>query len=316
MGLLGNLGKWLLPTAEEEPAREVTNNAILNELLSCFDNSCQRESVGRSLLFNMHFLIILHPETYDSRMQSLAPIVNEAVKEFYARLARLKSRYDELVPVSPVWHFKFGPAAEFNNESIRTGDIKVIGMLTGLKQNYSPSESVTTTTTKVTMRVKATNAYDRMEMNPQVFRHINFLDSGTFQIRFSPDLRLGGNAAQPTTVIENGIANIDYYIADKGQGGKYTMRDKEIVIARKEPENMSHPNYLLIDSPAVSNPHARIKYNDGTGKFQIASFSNNETRVNEVVINKSEPANPQWSDLPDNAQLLLNTIITLKFKSI
>ncbi|MCW3120444.1 MAG: hypothetical protein JWM28_4526 [Chitinophagaceae bacterium] len=304
--------KWLMPEGSTD--QEVTNNSILNELIACFDDSCYKQSVGKSLLFNMHFLVLLHPDTYETRMQSLAPIVNEAVKEFYLRIAQRKMKYAEIVPVSSVWHFKFGPASVFNNETIREKDIKVIGVLTGLKHNAARDNSVPATTTKVTMRVKATNAYDKMDINPQIFKHINFLDSGTFEIKFSHDLSLSATPVQQQNFNDNGIATIEYYVGNTGLAGKYVMQDKEIVIARKEATNAAYSNYLLIESAGVSNPHARIKYNEAERKFQIASFSSNETRVNEILINKSELDNPRWNDLPDHSQLLLNTMITLQFK--
>lgn len=317
MGLWDKFKKGLVPASEitTNNKKEVTNNQILNELLYCFDKSCENLSVGESLLFNMNFLVIMHPDTYDARMQSFAPIVNEAVKGFYKRITSLKSHFSEITPVSTVWRFKFGPASSFNNEVISTNDIRVIGMPTGLKQNYSATDN-SGDMQKVTMRVKLTNAFDKMDLNPQVFRHITFLESGTFEVRYSNDLKLGGATAVQPAITESGIARIDYYIANKGLGGKYTMKDTEIVIARKEAANLAHPNYLLIDSEAVSNPHARIRYIENTRKFQIASFSNNETRVNEIAVSKSELGNPTWTDLPDNSQILLNTMVTLKFKNL
>lgn len=319
MGFWKKVKEGLLPSNEApvRSSKEVTNNQILNELFYCFDKSCDNLSVGESLVFNMNYLVILHPETYDARLQSFAPIVSEAVKGFYKRITNLKGKLTEVMPVSTVWRFKFGPASSFNNREIGLNDILVIGMPTGLKHNSSFNESSQGDLQKVTMRVNLTNAFDKMDLNPQVFRHINFLESGTFEVRFSPDLKLGGTSVTPQQpVTENGIARIDYYIANKGLGGKYTMKDTEIVIARKEAANLVHPNYLLIDSEAVSNPHARIRYVENTKKFQIASFSNNETRVNEAAISKSELGNPTWSDLPDNSQILLNTMVTLKFKNI
>jgi hypothetical protein len=72
----------------------------------------------------------------------------------------------------------------------------------------------------------------------------------------------------------------------------------------------------LIESGFVSNPHARIRWNDTQQSFQIASFSNNETRVNETVISKSEAGDPRWFDLKDKSQVLLNGMVTLTFKQL
>ena len=114
--------------------------------------------------------------------------------------------------------------------------------------------------------------------------------------------------------MDNGLARIEYFLGDKNKGDVYIMKDTEIVIARKEPENQGYSNYLLLDSEFVSNPHARIRLNEQTGKFQIASFSANETRANEMIIVKSNAALPRWFDLEPKSQILLNGIVTLEFK--
>jgi len=88
------------------------------------------------------------------------------------------------------------------------------------------------------------------------------------------------------------------------------MKDKEIVIARKDIDNIGYSNYLLIDSPYISNPHIRIRYNDDLRCFQLAAFSRNETRVNEKVIPKSDFTNPQWTNLSNNSQILLTAYYT------
>jgi hypothetical protein len=190
-------------------------------------------------------------------------------------------------------------------------------MLTGMKEARSSDEQAKNMTTKVTMRSKATNVYDRMDINLQALRFINFMQNGTFTVKFSHDLELGGgNNVTQALQVESGLARFECFIADKQEEQVYIMRDKEIVIARKEPENEKYGNYFLVDSPYISNPHARIRYNDTTAGFQIASFSRNETRVNEVPVTKSEPANPQWVDLGDASQILLNALVTLKIKII
>ena len=125
----------ILPESKDQRSTNgpVTNNVILKELLDCFDNSCKRESVGKSLLFNMHYLIILHPEVYEERLPSLPIIVKEALKAFYLKLKSYQKNYDELSPVSFHWHFRFAPGTDFNQERISVEDVRVIGMLTGLK---------------------------------------------------------------------------------------------------------------------------------------------------------------------------------------
>jgi hypothetical protein len=298
----------------------VTNNHILKELLDCFDNSCKRESVGKSLLFNMHYLIILHPEVYEERLPSLPIIVKEALKAFYSKLKSYKKNYEDLSPVSFHWQFRFAPGTDFNQEKISVEDVRVIGMLTGLKPAGSGGVD-RHNTAKVTMKSKATNVFDKMDLNLDVLRHVHFAENGTFTVKFNPDLMVtnvavASNGVQKTARNEAGLARIEYYTADTSKDAMYIMKDTEIVIARKEPENVGYSNYLLIESGFVSNPHARIRWNESQQSFQIASFSNNETRVNETVIAKSEADSPRWFDLKDKSQVLLNGMVTLTFKQL
>jgi len=312
----------ILPESTDQRAANgpVTNNYILKELMDCFENSCKRESVGKSLLFNMHYLIILHPEVYEERLPSLPVIVKEALKAFYAKLKTAKKNFDELSPVSFHWHFRFAPGTDFNQERISVEDVRVIGMLTGLKPAGSGG-SDRHNTAKVTMKSKATNVFDKMDINLDVLRHLHFAENGTFTVKFNPELTVTNvavtnNAGQRTARSEAGLARIEYYTADTSKDAVYIMKDTEIVIARKEPENVGYSNYLLIESGFVSNPHARIRWNESQQSFQIASFSNNETRVNETVIGKSEAGSPRWFDLRDKSQVLLNGMVTLTFKQL
>ena len=309
---LGTLKNLLIPEDRNEPL-QITNNDILDELLGCFDGSCRTESVGTSLMFNMHFLVILHPDVYEQRLPSLPVVVKEAVKMFYKKLQVSRRNYEDIAPVSSLWQFRFGPATDFNGEKITPGDIRVIGMLTGTRSDDIAGDQ--RAAAKVTMKSKATNVFDKMNLNLEVFRHIHFAGNGNFTVRFSNDLSLAiaGSMVKQTRNMENGFARIEYFMGDKNKGGVYIMKDTEMVIVRKELENQGYSNYLLIDSSYVSNPHARIRLNETTGKCQIASFSANETRVNEVIIARSDAENPQWMNLEPKSQVLLNGIVTLEF---
>ncbi|MEO5998807.1 MAG: hypothetical protein ABIN89_18700 [Chitinophagaceae bacterium] len=310
---LGTLKNLLIPEDRNEQV-QVTNNVILDELIDCFDGSCRTESVGTSLMFNMHFLVILHPDVYEQRLPSLPIVVKESVKIFYKKLHSYRKNYEDIAAVSSLWQFRFGPASDFNGEKITPNNIKVIGMLTGSRSAGFDDDSPASA--RVTMKSKATNVFDKMDLNLEVLKHIHFAGNGSFTVRFSNDLSLAiaGSMGKQTRNMENGFARIEYFMGDKNKGGVYIMKDTEMVIARKEPENQGYSNYLLIESSYVSNPHARIRLNEHTGKYQIASFSANETRVNEVVVTRSNAESPKWMNLEPKSQVLLNGIVTLEFK--
>ncbi|WP_338876154.1 FHA domain-containing protein [Spirosoma sp. SC4-14] len=327
-GWLGKLSKLLVPTslADATPANTITNTQILDELIASFSDSIRRESVGSSMLFNAHYLIILHPDTYEERQNAFPVIVNEAVKAFTSLIKSQKTNYEHIAPVSSNWFFKFGGGHEFGGEPIHPGDVKVIGALTGMLPGQGPAQA--SENWRATRRVKQTNRYEKVDLDPNTFRHIDFREPGAFVVKFTFDTNAEaikrpaglGNATQSAPIphrnLGSGLAQIDYYVAELSKEANYQMRDREIVVARKEPDNQHFPNYLLIESAYVSNPHARIRYNDATQSFQITSFSRNETRVNEQLIPRSEPASPQWFALPDDAQILLNSMVTLHFKRI
>ncbi|MEZ0538914.1 FHA domain-containing protein [Fibrella arboris] len=330
------LGNLLVPKRQSTAARTVTNEQILAELIRCFDTSLNRESIGTSLLFDAHYVIILHPASYAERLGALPVIVNEAVNAFNTRLKERNREPNRLVTVASHWHFKFGPGTEFDGRPITPADVEVIGSLTGasLENDSLSIPKAGNVNLKATRKVKNTNVYEKLDLNLPAFSHIDFRESGAFAVRIEPALltpRVSQPDAAPSTsapvavpaspapapspVRPDALARIDCYMADQNAEETYWMKDREVVIARLEPDNESFSNYIRLASPYVSNPHARIRYDATTGQFQLASFSRNETRLNEQVIARSEPGNPVWVALPNSAQILLNGVVTLTFQS-
>lgn len=319
-GWLGKFKNLLVPAsrAETNQVATVTNKRILDELVASFNDSVRRESVGSSMLFNAHFLIILHPDTYADRQNAFPVIVNEAVNAFTASIEAQKEQYGQVSPVASNWFFKFGAGREFGGEPVTPPDVKVIGALTGILPGNAPAQS-SSDKMNVTRRIKQTTHYEKVDVDLMAFRHIDFREPGAFVVKFNlGPLTTGTTQAPPVTdptVSAPGLARINYYIAESNQEDSYRMHDREIVVARKEADNQHFPNYLLLESAYVSNPHARIRYDETTSSFQIASFSRNETRINEEIIPRSEPTNPQWYGMPGKAQILLSSMVTLHFQS-
>lgn len=324
-GWLGKLGNLLIPPSQAAPAQvaAVTNKRILDELVASFEDSISRESVGTSMLFNAHFLIILHPDTYEERQNAFPVVVNEAVNAFKTVIGQHRDRYEHVSPVASSWFFKFGAGREFAGDAISPADVKVVGALTGILPGNVQGQSADKL--NVTRRVKQTNRYEKVDVDLNTFQHIDFREPGAFVVKFNfqgpgpaTPVAAGGvtspvNPGLPRSLTA-GLAEIHFYIAELNKEDTYLMRDREIVVARKEPENQHFPNYLLVESAYVSNPHARIRFNESLGTFEIASFSRNDTRVNEQLIPRSEPASPQWYAMPDKAQILLNSMVTLHFQ--
>lgn len=333
--LWDQLGSLLVPKRQAAAPRMATNEQILHELIRCFENSLNRESIGTSLLFDAHYVIILHPSTYAERVAALPVIVNEAVKAFNERIKQRRQAPNRIVTVASHWYFKFGPGTEFDGRPITPADVEVIGSLTGASlENDSlggPKEG--NANLKATRKVKNTNVYQKLDINLPAFSHIDFRESGAFAVRIDPALLnppvekpepvaaapvsqpVAAPAPAPSPIRPDALARIDCYIADQNTDETYWMKDREVVIARKEPDNELFTNYIRLASPYVSNPHARIRHDATNGQFQLASFSRHETRLNEQVVARSEPGNPNWVALPNSSQILLNGVVTLTFQS-
>lgn len=329
-----------MPKRQAAAPRMVSNEQILHELIRCFDTSLNRESIGTSMLFDAHYVIILHPSTYAERVAALPVIVNEAVKAFNERIKQRKQEPNRIVTVASHWYFKFGPGTEFDGKPITPADVEVIGSLTGasLENDSLTGPKSGNANLKATRKVKNTNVYQKLDINLPAFSHIDFRESGAFAVRIDPALlnppvekpeaveaasqpvsavaaAVATPAAAPSPIRPDALARIDCYIADQNTEETYWMKDREVVIARKEPDNELFTNYIRLSSPYVSNPHARIRHDATTGQFQLASFSRHETRLNEQVVARSEPGNPNWVELPNSSQILLNGVVTLTFQS-
>ena len=331
--LWNQLGSLLVPKRQPHTPEMVTSERILHELIHCFNTSLNQESIGTSLLFDAHYVIVLHPASYAERLAALPVIVNEAVNAFYESINRRKGPQDRIVTVASHWHFRFGPGTEIDGRAITPADVEVIGSLTGASlENDSLSTSGAVINLKATRKVKNTNVYQKLDLNLPTFSHIDFRESGAFAVRIDPALL--GSEPQPSAVAPtvsaapvaaaappaaqpvrpDALARIDCYLADQNTEETYWMKDREVVIARQEPDNQSFANYIRLVSPYVSNPHARIRYDATAGQFQLASFSRHETRLNEQIVARSEPGNPVWVELPSPSQILLNGVVTLSFQ--
>lgn len=318
MSIFSKIKDKILPPINKEKVAdatltEVTNEKILKEMVDCLENSIKKESVGKSLSFNAHYLIILHPDTYHSRQSTFPIVVEEVVEAFYEKIEEFKNKYPKLRPIANNWVFQFAPGIEFNSESIEWYEVKVIGSITGL--NDSPI--LQNNSVKVTMKPrKSTNFYEKMDVNLSAFSHIDFRNEGKFaiKIRFGSEEPNGLSNSIMSFDTNKVYAEIKYHISKNDYEGVFQMKEKEIVIARKEPENATFKNYFLIESVYVSNPHARIRYNEAERVFQLANFSKYDTRLNEKLIPQSEPNSPVWVNLSAlKNQILLNGDVTLQF---
>ncbi|WP_421828344.1 FHA domain-containing protein [Larkinella sp.] len=309
MGILDKL----LPKLSKTEKQEVTNERLRAEILECFDFSIKKKRVGNIAIFDMHYIIIMSPEAFQEIFQTLPYVVKVVINDFYKRLKKIK-KSSEIGSVSSNWVFQFAPGKEFNGEKVDS--LIIMGAPTGYNMNENQNNGQAKI--KVTIKSKKTTEFERLDLNQDAFKGIDFRATGVFAVKFNPELEWGETS---TLTRSKGatLANIEWYLGDQNKEGAYAMKVSEIVIARDTDQDKSihrgKPNYLLLDSKWISDIHARIRFQEANRQFQIASFSRNETRVNEQLIPRSEAANPKWVNLPTPAKITLNTTVVLKFES-
>ncbi|MBO9572416.1 MAG: hypothetical protein J7497_09440, partial [Chitinophagaceae bacterium] len=83
--MFDKLKKWLLPDGEEEEEETVrlTNQALVDQVLTSFKETVERESFNRRMMYDCSYLILMRPEDYKHAELRLAGITEGILDEFY-----------------------------------------------------------------------------------------------------------------------------------------------------------------------------------------------------------------------------------------
>jgi len=283
----------------------ISNQKILRELLLCFEASFKRESFGNRMLFHTYFYIILHPDDYADRRPALAEITKQAINHFYKLIAKEKSKYEEFIPVSENWCFRFSEGTNYNklNISVEKGTPVIISMLMGEDlNNLSSSAHI-----KATYRPKNSDPYAKMDINADGLRMIEVVSDGVFRVRF--DENLNSLSKAPRSEV-NGFALLSFSVGSKSF--QYIMKDRQIIITGKTSSSTSR-HVLSIDSPYVETEHLRIKVAENLDSFEIAAFA--ATTLNQKEMQLSSGKRINWMPLGKNSEILLGQMFNIEFES-
>ncbi len=307
--------KWLLPYEEEEEKR-LTNQALVDQVVSSFKETIARESFNRRMMYDCSYLILMRPEDYRHAELRLAGITQGILDEFYEYIQLMKNQYPRFEPIGNFWDFQYSPAEQgINNEDIEPGFVQVISAPTSEKSWAElSSEQI-----KVSISSKHSK-YSRYDLNPDTFSNIDILSKGHFRVKFNREL-LGNVAPAPganTAASEpsgqkDRLATIQFVL--QKQRYSFPMRERQLKITKAIPGMASTSTLLCIDEPSGSlqKEHIMIKYEEPARAFYIALFA--DAFVNEQSLQLSRAGeNPIWHPLKNDSTIVCG-IFQIDFKA-
>lgn len=286
----------------EKGNKRLSNNDIISLLKASFLNTVEMESItDRRMMYDVSFLILMHPQDYADRELALPILTQEAVNIFYETIDENKANYKNFIPIGNNWFFQYSPSEKFGDIEISLGEPMILGTLVALKNSWGNISGKQLRVSKIANNSK----YDRFDINPEVFKNLDVFARGVFRIKINSDLM---QLSKPPKSEGESYASISY-IKD-GQEFTYSMTETEIIITLKNELTPNATNILAIDvlGLGLKINHIRVKYDETQNIFSII------TNENDVVINEKKiPIAPHIEPLPDQASIMLGWF-NLKFK--
>lgn len=296
---------------------QLTNKRLLEELTAHFKTMLEDESVGQRMLYPMSFNILMDPEDYNNRKQSLPFVLPQVVSAFYGIIDDMRQEYPDYTPPAKYWYFQFTscqlgtvPTGDSTPLIVRKGHITTVANLLTFDIREANNISVNNNT-HVSIKLDDSNVMNDVNVNWNAIKNLDVLSEGTFTYSFDNTLnRDTQHITEKSNLAEiNGWADLSY--SKGGRTYHYTIKDNLIHISGNN-EMRKGRSILIIDSPTIKDSHVQIKYITSEKKFQIAAFG--PTRLNSRKMEESSGRNIVWYDLANNSSIFINDEISIRFE--
>ncbi len=296
---------WFLndPGAEaQQNTAALTPENIYNYILQKFTQSIRELSFADRVVFYHEYIIVLNPEDYAEFMEHkkglFGVIVQESVNKFHEKLQELKEQGKAVTPSASKWVFRFVSHTGYDR-----GDLGFIGKL--LPGQTQPSDNL-----RVTFIPRQTGLAETSALSEETLSGFTYYTEGYYELPFQ-----SGSVRRSSRPMHQPRARFEAIIPDKGYAGKkieFMMENDEVLVTGLV-EQRQESHIFKVPSEWVDTPHLRIRYKDD--KFYLTSFGE-KTLVNEKEIPRSNPQNPEWTEIPLNSRIMLNGIVGINmFKS-
>ncbi len=303
--MLSKIKKWLL--SDEEPAhKRLTNQALVDQVVTSFKETIERESFNRRMMYDCSYLILMREEDYHHAELRMAGITEGILDEFYAHINEKKTQYPRFDPIGNFWDFQYCPSDKgIDNTDIEPGTIQVISAPTSEKSWVELSGDQI----KVSVSGKHSR-YSKYDLNPNTFAHIDILSKGHFRVKFNKEVFASNSSSAtsasvnaPVTPKKDKLATIQFVV--NKQRYSFPMREKQLKVTKAIDGLTTTTTLLCINDPtgSLQREHIMIKYEETARLFYIALFA--EAYVNEQKLELSRVGEaPIWHPLKNESEIM------------
>ena len=305
------------PDKIETISEDLTNKKILEQLVEVFKSMLENESVGQRMLYPMSFNILMHPDDYDNRKQSLPYVLPEVVLKFHAIIDDMQKEYPDYTPTAKYWHFQFSPYKL--EEKIKVGNTfllvekgKISTVATLLTSDIQDAHNVSVdNNVRVSIKLEGSRVMNGLNFNSDAIKNVMIYGESRFTCKFDNTLSRDTKQIKDNFNISevNGMAEFSY--SKGGQNYHFLMQDKLLHISGRNDMRTGRSIFKL-ESDTIKDSHVQIKYDTEEMRFKIAAFG--LTKVNGRELNISEGGNIYWYDLANKSSIFINDEIKVEFK--
>ncbi|MBB2148652.1 hypothetical protein [Pedobacter gandavensis] len=294
---------WFLSNNNADPvakAQPLTPDTVYAYIIEKFKESIGELSFAERVVFYHEYIICLNTDDYrafmDNKNGLFGLIAQESVKKFYEILNDYAATGKRVEPSSNKWVFRF-----VSHPDYKSGDKGFIGKL--MPDSGQKQENL-----RVTFIPRQTGLAQTFDISNDILKDFIFYSEGYYEIPYLANLKF---APKAEVVAEDVLlARFETTLPDKAYSGQkleYLMKSNDIIVSGNE-ESRTDSNVFKIPSEWVNSPHLQIRYRKTEEKFSLASFGE-KTILNENLVERSNPDDPKWVELPVNSRIILNGII-------
>lgn len=294
---------------------KLTNKVLYEELVQHFVCELDELSVGERMLYPMAFNVLMHPDDYGPREESLPFVLPEVVSRFYKIIESRRAEYANFIPAAKYWFFQFS-ACELKQVEGKHGGERIIekGRISTVASLMALDMSANTTmetNTRFSLKPQNSDPSGNNNINMEAIRNLDFKGSSAFTFTFDKELKASSENIIASSNLGNvtGLATLTYSLG--ANNIHYDMRDNLVHISGSGDTRTARTVFKL-QNDQIQDSHVQIRYSPAENKFQIAAFG--QTRLNGRLLELSEGGTISWSNLPNDSQIFMNGVIAVNFK--
>lgn len=289
----------------------LTNRRILEELSGHFKQYIDAESVGQRMMYPMSFNILMDPDDYNQRKESLPYILPEVVAAFYGIIDDYIVQYPNYTPPAKYWYFQFTSCQmrEIQNGKntpliVKRGHITTVATLLTFDIRNVRNQSVDSNT-RVSIKLEDSTIDNGLNVNMEALSSIDIISEGSFIFRFDKSL-----PKDPSKINGSNMELAELSYSRGGLNYHFAMQDDLIHISGKN-EMRKGRSFFILESPTIKDSHVQIKHDNTDNCFYLAAFG--PVRLNDHKIDESSGTNVIWHKLANHSSIFINNEIKVRF---